>query len=178
MEQDSELLLLNTIHEYAGQQKEISQRDLSRAINMSLGMTNVLVKRLTHKGLIVMKKVSARNVTYVLTPDGMNELAKRTYRYLKRTMKQVVVYKEAVFSLAQKASGCGYTALVVLGESDIEFIVEYAAGRLGMEFHLLSLTADIPEGSFVFISETVSDIMNDLPESGCVYIRNLFREDR
>ncbi len=177
MEHDSELLLLNTIHEYAGQKKEISQRDLSRAINMSLGMTNVLVKRLTHKGLIVMKKVSPRNVTYVLTPDGMNELAKRTYRYLKRTMKQVVVYKEAVLSLAQKASVCGFTALVMLGESDIAFIVEYAAGRLGMDFHLLALASDIPEGSFVFVSETVSERIESLPESGSVYIRNLFRED-
>lgn len=178
MEKDSELLLLDTIHDYTGQKREISQRDLSRAINLSLGMTNVLVKRLSQKGLIIMKKASARNVTYALTPEGMNELARRTYRYLKRTMKHVVVYKEAVLSLAQKAADCGYSGFALLGESDISFIVEYASGRLGKSFHAVTDPDDIPENCFVFIAETETGTVSSVPENRCVYIRDLFREDR
>lgn len=178
MEKDSELLLLDTIHEYTGQKKEISQRDLSHAIHLSLGMTNVLVKRLSQKGLIIMKKVSPRNVTYVLTPEGMNELAKRTYRYLKRTMKHVVVYKEAVLALAEQAAACGYAGLALLGESDIAFIIEYAAGRLEKEFQTETDASRIPENYFVFVSESENGTVGSLPDNRCVYIRDLFREDR
>lgn len=177
MEKDSELLLLDTIHEYTGQKKEISQRDLSHAIHLSLGMTNVLIKRLSQKGLIVMKKVSPRNVTYALTPEGMNELARRTYRYLKRTMKHVVVYKEAILSLAEKAAACGYAGFALLGESDIAFIVEYAAGRLEKEYQAETEASRIPDNYFVFIAETEHGTVSTLPDTRCVYIRDLFREE-
>lgn len=177
MKHDSELLLLTTIHERSGKQKEISQRDLSRAINMSLGMTNVLVKRLTLKGLIIMKKVSPRNVTYVLTPDGMNELAKRTYRYLKRTMKQVVIYKEKILSIAQSAHASGCTSLTLVGESDIAFIVEYAARHLEMGFQHCIENDQVPDGSFVFVSEAIPDKIDTLCEQESIYIRELFMGD-
>jgi DNA-binding MarR family transcriptional regulator len=88
MEQDPEFLLLHSINDLSKHQTGISQRDLARAINLSLGMTNALVKRLSQKGLIMMQKVSARSMSYVLTPEGLNELARRTYRYLKGTMRK------------------------------------------------------------------------------------------
>lgn len=174
MKQDSELLLLTTIHERTGKQKEISQRDLSRAINMSLGMTNVLVKRLTLKGLIIMKKVSPRNVTYVLTPDGMNELAKRTYRYLKRTMSQVVIYKEKILSLAQTAHTSGFSSVTLVGESDIAFIIEYAARHFEMGFHHCSENDPISDDSFIFVSEAIPDKIDAFSQKENVYIRDLF----
>lgn len=153
MEQDSEFLLLTSIKDLTERQGDISQRDLSRAINLSLGMTNVLLKRLSQKGFIVIQKISSRNVSYVLTPEGMNELAKRTYRYLKRTMKKVVTYKEAIIGIARDARERGFTAIVLLGRSDLDFIVEYAAGNAGLQYFQTDQASEIPGGSFVFISE-------------------------
>ncbi len=153
MEQDSEFLLLTSIKDLTERQGDISQRDLSRAINLSLGMTNVLLKRLSQKGFIVIQKISSRNVSYVLTPEGMNELAKRTYRYLKRTMKKVVTYKETIIGIARDARERGFTSIVLLGRSDLDFIVEYAAGNAGLQYLQTDQASDIPGGSFVFISE-------------------------
>lgn len=156
MEQDSEFLLLNTINDLSHTRTGISQRDLSKAINMSLGMTNVLIKRLSQKGFILIQKVSPRNVTYILTPDGMNELAHRTYRYLKRTIKNVVEYKEAIVGLAKAAKIRGFSRIALLGQSDIEFIIEYAAGTAGLEYCRYQAESDIPHDTFVFVSENLT----------------------
>jgi len=154
MEQDSEFLLLNSINELTRQNADISQRDLARAINLSLGMTNVLLKRLSLKGFILVQKVSPRKVSYILTPDGMNELAGRTYRYLKRTMKKVVNYKETIVDIALQARDRGFTRIGLLGTSDIDFIIEYAAGNAGLEYVLYQEEKDIVKETFVFVSES------------------------
>jgi len=153
MEQDSEFLLLNSINELTRSKAEISQRDLSRAIHLSLGMTNVLIKRLSQRGYVLIKKVSARKVTYVLTPDGMNELAGKTYSYLKRTMKKVVDYKEIIMTITKDARERGFIRIGVLGKSDIEFIIEYASSNAGLPFVVYQTDSDIPSDSFVFVSE-------------------------
>lgn len=145
--------MLSSIKELTARQRDISQRDLSRAIGLSLGMTNVLLKRLSQKGLILMQKISSRNVTYVLTSEGLNALAGRTYRYLKRTMKTVVTYKEAISAIAKGARESGFTAIALLGRSDIDFIVEYAAGAAGLEYLQLESGTEVPHNSFVFVSE-------------------------
>jgi DNA-binding MarR family transcriptional regulator len=153
MEQDSEFLLLNSIHELTLAKADISQRDLSRAIQLSLGMTNVLIKRMSLKGFVLIQRVSPRKVTYVLTPDGMAELAQKTYRYLKRTMKKVVDYKEAIMTIARDAKTRGFTSIGILGNSDINFIIEYAATNVGLPFCEYSADKAIPSDSFVFVSE-------------------------
>jgi len=172
MEQDSEYLLLSSIKELTERQRDISQRDLARAINLSLGMTNVLLKRLSQKGYILMQKISSRNVTYVLTPEGMNELAGRTYRYLKRTMKTVVTYKEAIIAIAREARELGFNSLSLLGKSDIDFIVEYAAAAAGLEYVQLDNGAEVPRNSFVFVSENHTGAA-DVPAAQTVNIYDL-----
>lgn len=154
MEQDSEFLLLNSINELTLQKADISQRDLARTINLSLGMTNVLLKRLSQKGLILVQKVSPRKVSYILTPDGLNELAGRTYRYLKRTMKKVVNYKETIVDIARDARERGFSRIGLLGKSDIDFIIEYAAGNAGLDYVLFQSEKDIAKDTFVFVSES------------------------
>lgn len=156
MEQDSEFLLLNTINELSRKKADISQRDLSRAIDMSLGMTNVLIKRLSQRGLVLIQKVSPRKVTYVLTPDGMNELAGKTYRYLKRTIRKVVDYKEIILTITRDARSRGFTRVGILGKSDLDFIIEYAAGNAGIEYTVYEDDSLIPPDSFIFVSENWS----------------------
>lgn len=168
MEQDSEFLILNSINELTRQKADISQRDLSRAINLSLGMTNVLLKRLSQQGYILMQKASPRNMSYVVTPEGMNELAKRTYRYLKRTMKKVVDYKESIVSITSDAHNRGYTHIGLLGASDIDFIIEYAARSVGLDYALYQDATAIPKDTFVFVSESYT---GTCPDSGTAVAR-------
>jgi DNA-binding MarR family transcriptional regulator len=156
MEQDSEYLLLSTINDLTQKKADISQRDLSHAIHLSLGMTNVLIKRLSKRGLVLIQKVSPRKVTYVLSPDGMNELAGKTYRYLKRTIRKVADYKEIIVTITKDARTRGFARVGILGKSDIDFIVEYAASAVGIEYTVYDDDTLIPSDSFIFVSENWS----------------------
>ena len=55
-----------------------NQRDLSRRMNLSLGMTNMLLRRLITKGYIRIKQLDRRKVEYILTPKGFSEKMRKS----------------------------------------------------------------------------------------------------
>ena len=60
----------------------ITQRELAKRTGLSLGSVNVLIKRLIHKGLLKIEHVNAKTLRYILTPKGMMEKARLTYKYI------------------------------------------------------------------------------------------------
>jgi len=134
-EQDIELDILEHIHSST---VEVRQRDLAHIISKSLGMTNAILKRLTEKGMLIVSKVNNRNISYAVTPDGMRELAKRSYHYVKRTIRNVVFFKDALDEHLRTYSndGAGQKGdfLVLLGKSEIDFILEHLCSKYGFNF--------------------------------------------
>jgi EPS-associated MarR family transcriptional regulator len=68
---------------------EITQREISSLVNISLGKTNYLLNSLVDKGLLKIKSFSKnvgkfRKIKYILTPKGMQEKLKITYYFLKK----------------------------------------------------------------------------------------------
>jgi predicted transcriptional regulator len=95
-----------------------SQRDFAGALNLSVGMTNAIIKRLVGKGWLVMNRINGRNLSYALTPDGTRELARRSYRYLRRTIGNVVRWKDAIDRVVLRAkkraaTGCCSSATAI-----------------------------------------------------------------
>ena len=127
---ERELAVLQVVHE----NNTTPQRDIAQRTGMSLGMTNAILKRLAQKGFVTMRKVKGRHMAYAVTPDGVHEIARRTYRYFRRTMQNVTQYKEAVDALIADAASNGVTEVVLVGESDIAFIVEYACAAAEVGF--------------------------------------------
>ena len=60
-------------------QSHINQRDLAEIAGLSLGMTNSILKRLVHKGLLSINKVNNRNIRYLVTPSGLEAISSRSY---------------------------------------------------------------------------------------------------
>jgi len=112
----------------------VRQRDLAHVIGMSLGMTNAILKRLVHKGFLSVRKVNNRNIVYAVSPVGAEELARRSYRYLKRTIRHVVDYKQAIERVVSTVAAAGYGALALVGESELDFIVEHLCTKQGISF--------------------------------------------
>ena len=136
----------------------IRQRDLARIIGLSLGMTNSILKRLANKGLLQIKKVNNRNIQYMVSPAGMEAIARRSYRYFKRTLKNVVAYKEAMDDLVQEIKQKGCRRLVLVGKSDLDFIVEHFCDKYRIEYrNVRGLSADPPgeDGDFLLYSENL-----------------------
>jgi predicted transcriptional regulator len=138
--QDQEFEVLKGIYENAG---KVKQRDLARIVGLSVGMTNAIFKRLAHKGLLKIRKINNRNIQYVVSSRGIEEITKRSFRYFKRTIKNVVYYKDTLQRLLVEAKSRGHTRVLLVGSSDMDFIVEHICVKLHLE--LVPRTKDAPD---------------------------------
>lgn len=111
----------------------IRQRDLAHVAGLSLGMTNTILKRLAQKGWITVRKVNNRNISYAVSPEGMEIIMRKSYRYFRRTIKNVVFYRKSIEALIREIAELGYDALMLVGQSDLDFIVEHACHRYGVK---------------------------------------------
>jgi len=76
-----------------------SQRELSRRLNLSLGLVNTFLKRLVNKGYFKVKTMPKNRVKYFLTPEGVARKTRLTVEYLQystrfyRDVKKVLIDK-------------------------------------------------------------------------------------
>ena len=153
---DTEYIILENIYNSAEQQSPLRQRDLAQVAGTSLGMTNSILKRLAQKGWITAKKLNSRNIQYAVTIEGINEIIRRSYRYFKRTIKNVVYYKDILEDVVYLAKRQNKHTVVLLGRSDMDFIVEHACRRWGMGFVKVSeAEKDLPSGAFPIYAEGI-----------------------
>lgn len=80
--------ILHLIREI-GASPEITQRDLSIKLRISLGKTNYLIKELIKRGSVSIKNFSShdakiKKVMYILTKKGLVQRANLTYHFLKK----------------------------------------------------------------------------------------------
>jgi len=114
-------------------QPNMRQRDLAHVAGLSLGMTNAILKRLAQKGWITIRKVNNRNISYAVSPEGMEVIMRKSYHYFRRTIKNVVYYRRTIEKLIKEVSELGYEGLLLVGQSDLDFIVEHACQRYSVK---------------------------------------------
>ena len=84
----------------------LSQREIAQKMGVSLGKTNYCLKALLDKGFIKIrnfynnKQKSA--YIYFLTPQGIEEKAQVTYRFLQRKLKEYDAIKAEIESLTNE----------------------------------------------------------------------------
>ena len=83
----------------------IVQRDMAKALGMSLGRTNFCIKALVNQGLLKIENVRSsdnkRSYACWLTPEGKAEKAALTCRHLRQKKEEYELLK-AEFELLQK----------------------------------------------------------------------------
>ena len=92
-----------------GTNPRLSQRELSSRLGLSLGKINFLLKAMIARGLVKAENFknssNKRAYLYLLTPLGMEEKAKTTYRFLKRKIEEYEKLKKEIAQL-EKEVGC------------------------------------------------------------------------
>lgn len=73
------LLLLDEI----SKGESVSQRDLSKRLNIALGLVNSYLKNLVSKGYVTISQIPAKRYAYYLTPTGFAEKTRLTYHLLQ-----------------------------------------------------------------------------------------------
>jgi hypothetical protein len=124
-------------------------------------MTNSILKRLVQKGWITVKKLNHRNIQYAVTIAGLNEILHRSYRYFKRTIKNIMVYKDAIDRVVYQAKRKNYAVILLIGVSDLEFIIEHSCFNHGLSFLKTVDTGTaqqaLDESSFGIYGETIPE---------------------
>jgi len=64
-----------------------SQRSLSKDLGIALGLTNVLVRNLVHKGWVRVIRIEPNRARYLLTPAGIAEKARMSRQVLQNNVR-------------------------------------------------------------------------------------------
>jgi len=97
----------------------LSQRELARKLDISLGLVNAFIKRLAHKGYFKITTIPRNRVSYILTPKGFAEKTRLTYEFIQYSFR---FYKRARAELK--------TLFSTLESDDVKRVVFYGAGDL------------------------------------------------
>jgi DNA-binding MarR family transcriptional regulator len=161
--QETENLILEKVYDSSEKRSPLRQRDLAQVAGTSLGMTNAILKRLARKGWITIQKLNSRNIHYAVTLDGVNEIIRRSYGYFKRTIKNVFFYKEKIDQAIGDARRRGIGSALLVGTSDLDFILEHSCHRQGLQF---LQTPDADDGSAPVDEETLRVYAETIPPAG------------
>lgn len=133
--EERDLDVLAHLHESQGSDVErVSQRSIAKALGMSVGLTNAILRRLVEKGFVMVRRVNHNNAHYLVTPQGLQQIGKRSYLYLRRTIGHVVRYKERLREFCHQQAAAGIREIVLVGESDLAFLLEWCAEKEGISF--------------------------------------------
>ncbi|MCX5848955.1 MAG: MarR family EPS-associated transcriptional regulator [Deltaproteobacteria bacterium] len=103
LETEEALSVLREIDAYP----EMTQRTLSLRLGLSLGKINFLIQALIEKGLIKAENFkNSKNKSaylYSLTPHGLEEKTKATYRFLKRKIEEYEKLEAQIRQLKKEA---------------------------------------------------------------------------
>ena len=84
------------IIEILDENKNITQRSIAIEAGISLGLTNILIKRMVKKGFIKIKNMNRNRILYNLTPKAIMEITHRTYNYFESTVKNIVEIRKKI----------------------------------------------------------------------------------
>ncbi len=78
VEAHRDLRLLEAVH----QDGRVTQRGLAGKLGIALGLANIYLRRMVHKGFIKVVNVQPNRISYLVTPRGIAEKARLTYEFM------------------------------------------------------------------------------------------------
>ena len=97
---------------------EARQVDLATRLGVAVGTVNWLLKRLTSKGYIKVKRIGQWQWRYLLTPRGFAEKARLTRQYLQSSMRIYRRTREEAAQLLSALRKGGYAEVLLEGDID------------------------------------------------------------
>lgn len=137
---EREFELINIIGKRLGS----NQRDLSQQLNLSLGQTNILIRRLVSKGFIRISQLNKRKVQYLLTPKGISEKMRKSVKYTLNTINAIGLIKNRVAAILNNLYQDGHRRFYLYGEHDLCILVDIVFKELNLDEAILIELKNIP----------------------------------
>ena len=142
-----------------------NQRDLSHQLSLSLGMTNMLIRRLVAKGYIRIQQLNKRKVEYILTPKGFAEKMRKSIKYTKKTINSIGLIKNRLNDIFKNLHDQGKRDFLILGDSDLSLLVEMVLRESHWKDcswrHILAIPQEEVNGMILICKEEVGESVNN-----------------
>ena len=103
-----------------------NQRTLARKLNISLGLTNAVLKNLIVRGWIKAKKDTGRKLLYIITPKGMANVSSLMYKRFQETFHYYHYTKDFITTYLMKLYKEGVRTVSIYGVNQLTEITYYA----------------------------------------------------
>lgn len=110
-----DLLLLNELDRDGG----ATQRTLATKLGVALGLTNLYLKRLAHKGYIKVTTIPRNRIRYLLTPQGFTEKSRLTYLYMQHSLSYYRDMRTRIKEMMSIFDGSHGQRVVIYGTSEL-----------------------------------------------------------
>jgi len=138
----------------------LSQRDMSRKLNLALGLVNSYLKNLVAKGYVTVKAIPARRYAYYLTPKGFAEKTRLSYQLLKDYTR---IYRETrgnLKRLFEEMKESNVKKLVFAGADEIAEIAYITLQETDLQLAGIVDGALAGRKFFGFVIKPLSEISN------------------
>jgi DNA-binding MarR family transcriptional regulator len=126
---EKEFLLIQEI----SRQPTRTQRDLSRSLGLSLGMTNLLIKRLSRKGLIKITQLDWKRTQYLLTLQGAIEKTRKSYAYTVYTLRIFRQIQDNITAVLNREYASGRRKFHLVAQDELLELVSGAVDALKLD---------------------------------------------
>lgn len=109
---------------------QISQREISRRVGVSLGLTNFLIRKMARKAWIKIKSVPGKRLVYALTPRGFVEKVRKTADFLRLSLRYYSSLKESIVARIRE-SGEPRPRVAAYRAGELESVVAEAVHDAG-----------------------------------------------
>ena len=96
-----------------------TQRELSRRLNLSLGLVNSFLKRLVNKGYFKVTTMPRNRVKYFLTPEGLARKSKLTVEYLSYSVSFYKDIKKLLLSKYKEMEKNNVESILFCGAGEV-----------------------------------------------------------
>ena len=144
---------LNTLLELK-QNPSLTQRSLSHRLNISLGLTNAIIKNLIHRGWIKAKEDTGRKLLYIITPKGMANVSRLMYNRFQETLHYYHYTKDLLTAYLMKLYQQGEKTVNIYGTGQLAEITYYAG--ISTPLKLNAIISDDPSKEKFLGHQTIS----------------------
>ena len=145
--------------------KSITQRSISKDLDMALGLVNSYLKRCVKKGFIKIQQAPKNRYLYYLTPKGFSEKAKLTAEFLTSSFTFFRKSRDQIEEILDNCNKKNWKRILLFGNSELAEITSLYSKNYEvqiMQVYNTSNLRDSKQDNFPPASDLDAIILTDL----------------
>ena len=145
--------------------KSITQRSISKDLDMALGLVNSYLKRCVKKGFIKIQQAPKNRYLYYLTPKGFSEKAKLTAEFLTSSFTFFRKSRDQIEEILDHCNKKNWKRILLFGNSELAEITSLYSKNYEVQIIQVYNTSNLKDSKqddFPPVSDLDAIILTDL----------------